>query len=52
MDNNSRKYKAKVIAAAKKMLADKKAVVAYSKGEISKKQLSDSGVKLDLPIRG
>ncbi len=40
----------KVISAAKKIVADKKAILDYSRGKISKKELSDRGVKLAMPI--
>ena len=39
-----------IIAAAKKMVEDKKAVVAYSNGEISKRELHKRGVILALPL--
>ncbi len=42
--------KNQVIAAAKKMVETKKAVIAYSNGEISKKELSDRGIKLAMPL--
>ena len=40
----------KIVAAAKKMVETKKAVIAYSNGEISKKELSDRGIKLAMPL--
>lgn len=42
--------KKQIVEAAKKMLADKKSIIAYSKGEISKKELNDRGVKLAMPL--
>ena len=39
-----------IVAAAKKMVETKKAVIAYSNGEISKKELSDRGIKLAMPL--
>lgn len=40
----------KVIESAKKIIADKTDVIAYSNGKISKKQLNDRGVKLTMPL--
>ena len=40
----------KLKAAAKKLVEDKKALIAYSKGEISKEALREKGVKLTLPL--
>jgi hypothetical protein len=42
--------KAKMISVAKKMVADKKAILDYSNGKISKKELRDRGIKLTMPI--
>lgn len=39
-----------IISAAKKMIADKKAVLAYSDGNVSKKKLNEQGVKLVMPL--
>lgn len=39
-----------IVAAAKKMVADKKAILQYSKGQISKEELSERGVKLAMPL--
>jgi thiazole synthase ThiGH ThiG subunit len=44
--------KEKVIAAAKKMVEDKKAVIAYSNGQLTKKELSEKGIKLAMPLLG
>ncbi len=43
-------HRDKILAAAKKLVADKKAIIAYSKGEITKKELNDRGVKLAMPL--
>lgn len=45
-------HKNHVVAAVKKLMADKKAAIAYSKGEISKQELDDRGVKLGMPLQG
>ncbi|MEM9858515.1 MAG: hypothetical protein AAF843_14225 [Bacteroidota bacterium] len=42
--------KEKIINAAKKIVAEKKNTIAYSKKEISKKELNDRGVRLTLPL--
>tara|TARA_R110001606_G_scaffold399265_1_gene583062 strand:- start:137432 stop:137596 length:165 start_codon:yes stop_codon:yes gene_type:complete len=43
-------HKDKIIAAAKKLVEDKKSILAYSKGEISKEELNERGVKLAMPL--
>lgn len=48
--NTSKENRDRIIAAAKKMVENKKAVIAYSKGEISKKELNERGVKLAMPL--
>ena len=48
--NTSDKNKERIIAAAKKMVENKKALIAYSKGEISKKELNERGIKLAMPL--
>lgn len=40
----------KIRAAAKKMVEDKKALIAYSNGEISKEELRERGVRLAMPL--
>lgn len=42
--------KAKIIAAAQKMVEDKKALISYSNGEISKEELRERGVRLAMPL--
>lgn len=42
--------KEKIIQAAKKLVEDKKSILAYSKGEISKKELNERGIKLAMPL--
>jgi thiazole synthase ThiGH ThiG subunit len=42
--------KEKIIQAAKKLVQDKKDILAYSNGEITKKQLDERGVKLAMPL--
>jgi hypothetical protein len=39
-----------VITAAKKIVSDKKAVIDYSNGKISKQDLRERGVKLTMPL--
>ena len=42
--------KEKIIQAAKKVMRDKKAIIAYTRGEITKKELDERGVKLAMPL--
>ena len=42
--------KEQVIEAAKKIIAAKRDVIAYSNKEISKKELNDRGIKLAMPL--
>jgi|GEM_PF-3345420 len=42
--------KDKIIQAAKKIVQDKKAIIAYSQGKITKKELDERGVKLAMPL--
>lgn len=39
-----------IIKAANKLVADKKAMLAYSDDKISKKELSERGVRLAMPL--
>ena len=48
--NVDKDHKARIISAAKKLIADKKSIIVYSKGEISKKELDDRGVRLAMPL--
>ena len=43
-------HKETIIAAAKKMVEDKKALIAYSNGEISKEELRERGIELAMPL--
>ncbi len=40
----------KILLSAKKMLDDKQTVRAYLRGEKSKKDLNDKGIKLAMPL--
>jgi hypothetical protein len=40
----------KIIKAAKKLVNDKKLIIKYSNGEITKKELEKHGIKLSMPI--
>ena len=46
----SKEDKEKIIQAAKKLVQDKKDIIRYSKGELTKKQLNDKGIKLTMPL--
>ncbi len=39
-----------MVLSARKMLADKQTVRAYLRGEKSKKELHDKGIKLAMPL--
>ena len=47
---SNKNHKEKIVAAAKKVIEHKKSMLAYSKGQISKKELDESGVKLSMPL--
>jgi len=49
MDRNKSNERA-IIAAAKKLVQNKKAILAYSNGEVSKQELNAKGIKLSLPL--
>jgi thiazole synthase ThiGH ThiG subunit len=49
---NKNANKNQIIEAARKIVAAKKDVIAYSNKEISKKQLNDRGTKLAMPLSG
>lgn len=42
--------KEKIIQAAKKVMQDKKVIIAYTQGKITKKELNERGVKLAMPL--
>lgn len=42
--------KEKIIQAAKKIMQDKKDIIAYTQGKITKKELDERGVKLAMPL--
>lgn len=42
--------KEKIIQAAKKIVQDKKAIIAFSEGKITKKELDEKGIKLAMPL--
>ncbi|MEQ8879086.1 MAG: hypothetical protein RLQ12_05615 [Cyclobacteriaceae bacterium] len=42
--------KEKIIQAAKKVIQDKKVIIAYTQGKITKKELDERGVKLAMPL--
>ena len=42
--------KERIIQAAKKLVQDKRAMLAYSKGEITKQELNERGIKLAMPL--
>ncbi|MCB0737342.1 MAG: hypothetical protein KDC92_07505 [Bacteroidetes bacterium] len=48
--SNKNEKKDKIIAAAKKMVENKKAMIAYSNGKITKDELREQGIKLAMPI--
>lgn len=50
MFNKKESRKVQVIKAAKEMIAAKRDMIAYSKKEISKKELDARKVKLALPL--
>lgn len=42
--------KEQIISSAKKFLEDKKLVSSYIKGEITKKELDERGIKFTMPL--
>ena len=48
--NKERSNNTDRIAASRKLLEDKEAIIAYSNGEITKEELRERGIKLAMPL--
>lgn len=46
----SKTDKEKIIKAAKKLVQNKKDIIAYSQGKLTKKDLDEKGIKLAMPL--